>query len=289
MNLDYYAEFSEGNDFGNVLLQLIDEEFEDADSALEAITESTDLTVDDVLDLIEGSAIATPEAAESLADVFETLDDDDVYDGFMTVAVDTYNEALDEGDVEYDDEDEYEDEYEESEEDEDEYEDVEAGDREYVFGAGSSYSTFLGQDDTEAEFGQSIDALQERLDAIEFESQVKNVLADLDGYASEGVDEGWLPPYARQILMGEFSREDDRLASFSSVCDNNEVDVETQLYAMKFALDMFKNLGPIAQFSSYRNTAEFMSEREVNEQADVERAAHLALQAYKVNKPLSAK
>lgn len=289
MNLDYYAEFSEGNDFGNVLLQLIDEEFEDADSALEAITESTDLTVDDVLDLIEGSAIATPEAAEALADVFETLDEDDVYDGFMTVAVDTYNEALDEGDVdEYEEEDYYEDSDDEFDDD-DEYEDEESSDREYVFGAGSSYSSFLGQDDTEAEFGQSIDALQERLDAIEFESQVKNVLADLDGYAAEGVDEGWLPPYARQTLMGEFSREDDRLASFSSVCDSNQVDVETQLYAMKFALDMFKSLGPIAQFSSYRNDVEFMSEREVNEQADVTRAAHLALQAYKLNKPLSAK
>jgi hypothetical protein len=106
----------------------------------------------------------------------------------------------------------------------------------------------VDEEDDEANY--RIAQLEDQVAEFQAQTEVTNQLQQLERYAAQGVQEGWLPPVAREAVMSNFETDSDRLAAFSQVCDSNRVDVATELYATQKILETFEKCGPFARFSS---------------------------------------
>ena len=104
-------------------------------------------------------------------------------------------------------------------------------------------------------------------------------MARLERKAEVGVNEGWLPPVAKRILLGAFDREDDRVGAFSMACEGNGVDTDTQLFGMNYVLEVFERCGPTGLFS--RLADEPLTPREAEFEANVDSQARLNYQLYR--------
>ena len=62
-----------------------------------------------------------------------------------------------------------------------------------------------------------------------------------------------MPPVAKSALVANFNREEDMVAEFSKLSAANGVDIDTQLHAMEFALEIFKRCGNLVDFNQYVN------------------------------------
>lgn len=228
-----------GNKYGEALLALIQDEYETVDDGLYTIAavlqaEGLDVDDEDIVAIIEAGEIELEqEEFDAIASVFDQTQDEDVYNGLLATAMDAagmldLDDALDTED--------------------DEYETVE---EEYVEPVGA-YSA--SQHNT-ASFSAGVDprvaALEARLATVETFSVVKDRLADINAKAEFGVQEGWLPPVAKEALVANFNREEDMVASFSMLAAKNGVDLDTQLHAMEFALELFKRCGNLVDFNQY--------------------------------------
>lgn len=255
------------NGFGAALLELIDTEYEDANDALADIYEATGVEADDVLDLIEGEAVPTPELAETLAAMFEqTYANPEIADEFLGLAEEAVEDAYGEEDEEVEGEDE-----ELYYEDEDEDEEI-----------GYSYAS---QAPDMAEFAYTdarVAELENTLAEFQLANAVKDELAALERKAEEGLQNGWLPPVAYEALLGNFNREDDRVAAFSAACGQNQIDPATQLFGINYALEVFERCGPMMQFGAY--VEEDIDPREVEAANMIEDTAVLNFQLWKQNK-----
>jgi len=251
--------------FGEALIHLIDDHYEDAEEAISDLQEVTGLSEDDVLDLIEGLAVPDEELTSAIGSMFElTAENEDSFEDLLDVASlsrqdaygydPVYEELEDEDEIEaVDEEDEEEDEY----EDEDEEAQYSAIDSRYA-------------------------ALENKIVEFELEKEVKTALANIERKANQGVQEGWLPPVAHRALLGSFEREEDRLAKFSELCDANGVDLNTQLVAFEFALKVFEHCGPMVQFGQV--IQEDLDPRQAEFQSNLEDQAVLNFQLWKENK-----
>ncbi|MCA6430313.1 MAG: hypothetical protein IM613_12840 [Cytophagales bacterium] len=231
-----------GNKYGEALLALIQDEYETVDDGLYTIAavlqaEGLDVDDEDIVAIIEAGEIELEqEEFDAIASVFDQTQDEDVYNGLLATAMDAagmldLDDALDTEDDSYD-----------------EYETVE---EEYVEPVGA-YSA--SQHNT-ASFSAGVDprvaALEARLATVETFSVVKDRLANINAKAEFGVQEGWLPPVAKEALVANFNREEDMVASFSMLASKNGVDLDTQLHAMEFALELFKRCGNLVDFNQY--------------------------------------
>lgn len=277
------AEFSSvaENEFGAALLGLIDEEYTDAEEALEDLCEVTGLDADDILDLIEGSSIPDEYLVEAFGNHFETTaTDEEAFDGLVAMATEIRNEALEndlldvsDSAIYAEDEDEYED-YEDEDEDEDYDDDNE-----------DEYDEDLEDEEVETEASYSdarISRLENRIAEFNAAAAVNDALASAQVRAETGISEGWLPPYVASLILGDFDREADRLAAFSDACSSNRVTPDYQLFGMNFVLDVFEELGPMAQFSSYAE--EVLTPREVEQEQLIANQASLNLEDYLKNR-----
>ena len=242
-----------GNLYGQALLGLITDEYETIDDGLYTIAsllQEQGLEVDDediVSLLIESDSIELEqEEFDVIAKAFDQTENNDVYTGLLALAMDAA------GDIDIDavlaDEDE---EFVEEEE----YESV------------GSYS---GSEGRSANFSRNNDSrvaeLEARLATVETFSVVKDRLANINAKAEFGVQEGWLPPVAKQALVANFDREEDMVASFSKLASKNGVNLDTQLHAMEFALELFKRCGNLVDFNQYVAPSVDPSEAAYNQQ-----------------------
>lgn len=93
--------------------------------------------------------------------------------------------------------------------------------------------------------------LESRLAEFEFNNELKDAISSLELDARHGVEDGWLPPIVYKELIGSFELEKDQIAAFSAVCEASQVDANTQLYAINYALEAFKRCGPLMTFGAF--------------------------------------
>lgn len=258
-----------GNKYGEALLALIQDEYETVDDGLFTIAsvlqeEGYEVTDEDIVAIIEDGSIEDleQETFDLISSVFDQTQDEDVYNGLLATAMDA--SGLIDLDSELTEEDD--------EIEEDEYED------ETVEESVGAYSASRGH---QASFSAPVDPrvaeLEARLATVETFSVVKDRLANINAKAEFGVQEGWLPPVAKQALVANFNREEDMVASFSMLADKNGVDLDTQLHAMEFALELFKRCGNLVDFNQYVN--EDIDPEEEARFSAIDAAAKRSLQA----------
>ena len=74
-----------GNDFGNVILDLIEEQYETIEDGILAVAEVSGLDAEQVVGLIEGDYVPTDDLIEAVSYAFDGLDDETAYTGFVYI------------------------------------------------------------------------------------------------------------------------------------------------------------------------------------------------------------
>jgi len=245
-----------GNTFGQAILGLIQEgiesgEYTDTDEAIFAIAELTgnELSDEDIVEMIESEELAVDsELFDAVASAFnEVIEDENVYNGLLLTAMeangevdlDEVFEAIAEQDEDDEDEDEEEDEY------------VPALQAVEYARSGRRTANFSAANVANS---NKVNELEDRIANFEAYDEVKDKLSRLTYEADAGVAEGWLPPVARNSIVGNFSRENDMIAEFSKSAVANDVDLATQLFGMEYALEIFKRVG--ANFLDFSHQSE---------------------------------
>jgi hypothetical protein len=108
-------------------------------------------------------------------------------------------------------------------------------------------------------------------------TEIKEALADVAERANALVEAGKMSPYAAENLLGNFSAN-DRIAAFSTVCSQNEVDPATQLYAMNTVLEIFDRM-PAMEMGFFAE--EVIDEEELDEEADLSSIAANYIKKYR--------
>ena len=213
MNL---AEFSTGNRFGSALLELGQVAgYEDIEEYVIDLANVTGVDPVDIADCIAGEIEPDDDFTVAVAEAMELPENYAV--DLLAAAYEARGEDLYElldNDVELEEDEEYED-------DEDP----------------AVYSR-LGQ-------------LESRLVEFEVAEAVRNRLANIEDLVDQGLQERWLTPNKAHQILGDFNREEDRVAAFSQMASANGVDLETQLYALEYALNLDSKSGAVVQFGAY--------------------------------------
>lgn len=214
------AEFSAGNRFGAALLELGDVfEYDDLEEYILDLADATGVDPEDIVGCIDGDIEPDDDFVIAVA---EALDLPEEYGlellaaGYEARGEDLY-ELLAEDDEDYDDED-YEEDYYNEEED-------------------ATYSMVADLEDRLAEF--------------EIGDALKTRLADIQELVAEGLEERWITPSKARRLLGSFNREEDRVAAFSQMAAKNGVDLDTQLFAVEYSINLDREAGPVVEFGGY--------------------------------------
>lgn len=224
------ATFSAGNRFGAALQQLATDEFVDPDEAIYEIAEHTGYEPEYILGLITGEYVPDEELASEIAEVFDTTaTDENAYNGLLALGEEARG-----GDED----------------------DNEEGDEET-----ENFSRYLADKD------RRIQDLEAEFASAKTEHLVSERLMELEQTASCGVREGWFPPIAYKEMFAEFNSDKDKLAAFSSVCQKNQVDLETELYATEKVLSLFERCGQQISFGAA--VEEQLSDSEIDELDEV--------------------
>jgi hypothetical protein len=131
-----------------------------------------------------------------------------------------------------------------------------------------------------------IQELEAKFAQAEAEQEIATRLNDLGRQAQIGFSEGWLPPYVFNEIFGGFETQDEQIAAFSSVCNTNQVDPETELYAIQHTIGMFQRCGGVINFNSmaYQEPLNPLEEQQVdNTLAQARRNAQHRLEQRKAN------
>ena len=247
------ADFSAGNSLGVALLELGEESgYEDPEEFLVDLSDA--LGVD-------------PEVAYDLITSDEEFDEDVIEDVVARLEAAYEADAYDDGEEEFEEEgeleDEYDDEYEEDEEFEEEPELEEA-----------SYSAY----------DPRIEELQDEVAEFKAQSLLKSTLADLDREAQELVANGDLPSHGYEILFTNelINSEEDRVACFAAMAEQNQNTINEELIKVKGILDFMRELsiGQTGLFSELVNEdyeANFGQEVDPEEEAEVQATAEYYL------------
>jgi len=132
----------------------------------------------------------------------------------------------------------------------------------------------LDEEDQEADY-----ATYQNSEFAEFKrnTEIKEALADVAERAYALVEAGKMTPFAVQSLLGNFSAN-ERIAAFSTVCAENEVDPATQLYAMNTVLEIFDRM-PAMEMGFFAE--EVLDEEELDEEADLRSIAANYIKKYR--------
>jgi hypothetical protein len=227
MEGDEMMTFVPGTEFGEALIKAIKMTYEVPEEAVLDIAEGTEYDPEDVIEMLTGDLIPDGELALEIAIILGLNEEQSAL--LVALAEEGVEAALEED--EYDDEmmdEEYEGE-------------IDEGEAEY---AAALQILEMKNRELEAKFAQA-----------ETEKRLNNVLIQQQLHAQSGVDEGWLPPAILRAEFGDFATDDDRLATFSTTCKKNQVDIETELYARDKILAAFSRLGPIMNFGRIADEA----------------------------------
>lgn len=235
------------NPFGATLLELAENQYDDIDTAVLDIAETLqgqgfDADEEIVLGLMTGEILPDEEVVELLSELGTVVNADDEIDEAATernkaklfegaIAAYEIAEAL----LEDEGEDEEEVEDEEDEEVEAEYEE---------------------EDEDDASFSRYFQAQEEMQNRMAY----TDALSELRDYGEELRSKKCLTPHAFNLLFSRRAKDD--YMNFSQTVESTDYTPEEYLMCMKFALNMFEEMGPLPgtayQFSS-------VVEQEVNE------------------------
>ena len=241
-----FLDYQEGqlSPFGLALLQLSELEYDSLEDAADDISQTLGCEYEDVDDLIRGYIAPEPEIVSALADLFDSTENEDIYNQFVETAIDTY-ELMEAAEDEYDDYDEYDEEYDDVDyyyDDEDEYDYDAYYDDEYY------------DDDVEDDYALALEEAQykaalanERIAEFERHNFMQNQHIQLRNEAYSMMEEGVLPPVAFSRLFGD--DPSDSFANFSKATDYLGMDEEAHLACIEYSLNLFRELGPIMNFS----------------------------------------
>lgn len=213
------AMFSVSNDLGGAIATLIDEQYESAEDGIEDLMDATGHDAETIIGIIQGQLAPDEDLVGAIADVFGLPHDARAGLGLLA------QEAL----GEYFDDDEYDD-----EESDGLIEAIEERDAEYS-------AAFL-------RLQAENDALQAEFEAAQAVQDLNNELVAQEFRAQAGLEAGWLPPAIFDAEFRSFEVADDRVATFSTVCEANKIDAATELYAREKILDAFERFGPAINF-----------------------------------------
>lgn len=247
------ADFSAGNSLGVALLELGEESgYEDPEEFLVDLSDA--LGVD-------------PEVAYDLITSDEEFDEDVIEDVVARLEAAYEADAYDDGEEEFEEEDELEDEY------DDEYEEDEEFEEEPELEE-ASYSAY----------DPRIEELQDEVAEFKAQSLLKSTLADLDREAQELVANGDLPSHGYEILFTNelINSEEDRVACFAAMAEQNQNTINEELIKVKGILDFMRELsiGETGLFSELVNEdyeANFGQEVDPEEEAEVQATAEYYL------------
>lgn len=249
-------ELNPTNAFGEVLLDLIDGQYGgDYDAGISAIMESTGLSEEEVVAIVQGDVIVEEESLLSqIVDAFPDANDEDL-EVIVNVAT-----AVDEEDrAELISEIEADEAYMGG------YEDGMAMEPEMEM-AGAEYSARPGRS---AQFSSQESAyvrqLQNEIQSVKsefanfqayeaLESELKDINAEASAYVSQEI----LPPSYKTMLIGNFADNGERVARFSQLAETNGVDMDTMIFATRYALGVLKASAPFMEFRDFS-----MSDEEV--------------------------
>lgn len=229
MEGDKMMTFVPETEFGEALIEAIKMTYEVPEEAVLDIAEGTEYDPEDVIEMLTGDLIPDGELALEIAIILGLDEEQSAL--LVALAEEGVEAALEE--------DEYDDEMMDEEDVGEEGMGSEGG--EY---AAALQTLKMQNRELEAKFAQA-----------ETEKRLNNVLIQQQLHAQSGVDEGWLPPAILRAEFGDFATDDDRLATFSTTCKRNQVDIETELYARDKILAAFSRLGPIMNFGRIADEA----------------------------------
>ncbi len=209
------AEFNEelGNDFAAAIYELITEEYEDVEAGIMTLAQASGYDPEDIAGLLTGEYVADEAMVDTIAQCFDsTMQEEEMYIALHLLAAEARGEDIeDEG-------------YMPEEDQEEEYD-----------------------PEMEAAYSQ-INQLEGKIADFQAQSDLKN---ELDRLIRLGMDlmenQQKLSPVQFAGLFGDLpdALDNEKVALFSSVCDANQVDVPTELYAMQKCLEFASRCGQI--------------------------------------------
>lgn len=247
------ATFAANSAVGSALVGLIEDEYETAEDGIAALSEATGYDEETILGILSGEYVPDQSLIDDMVQVFDM--DEDEYIGLHYLASETrQDDIFDLG--EYDDEDEDDSQY-DDESDTDEYEDDDEETTE-------QYSRISQLEDQLASFQQQKD-LSREIDVI---------LRD----AEDLVESGHLMPVEYNALFGELPDclDDEKVSLFSSSCNSNGIDLETQLYSLRHYLKVAQTRGSLNMFGRVVDNNASFSGQSVQDQEIDKKARHTA-------------
>lgn len=245
-------ELNPTNEFGDLLLDLIEAQYDnDYDAGVQALMEATGLTEAEIIDIIEGRVIVEDESL--LADIVEAFPSADEGDIQTIISV---AEGVDQADR-----DELIQEIEASEGGEEmmpeEEPEMAGAGAEYGYGY-QNYANFANQAVTN-QLATEVQELKQQIASFHNAAAYERLNAELrslDAQAGNWVANEELPPSYKAMLVGNFSSDDERVARFSQIAAENNVPLDTMLFATKYAMGMLKNASKFVEFRDYSLTDE---------------------------------
>ena len=256
-------ELNPTNAFGEDLLNAIEAQYESIDAGIEAVMETTGLEEEEVIAIIQGDVIVEDEQLLSaIIDAFPDADDDDISLLIQSASeVDESDREALISEIEADQEG--------MEQEMPEGADYSAGYRQAQFS--NQYLARLEQEN--AALQQALYNQEYRLQTVEANfgaQEAADVLDQINSYADALVENGYLPPSIKHMVLGSFGRSNDRLANFSALADQNGVGVETQLYAAQYALELLSQATGqgVIDFNDYSLDAASLQQAEFSASLD---------------------
>jgi hypothetical protein len=235
------TELNPTNAFGELLLDLIDAQYGDLDAGVQALVDSTGLSEEEVVAIVNGDTIVEDEnLLASIIDAFPDADEDDL-DVIINVA-----DGVDQEDRQALESSLGEDETTGMEEEDMASESaMPAEEPEAEYSNASNVANFMTQNETR------LADLEQTLASFQYTNTVKTALKQIEFAASEAVSNNILPASLKKLLIGDFKDDDKRLARFSQIAAENNVDVPTMIFATEFALSILENAAPFVEFQDY--------------------------------------
>lgn len=209
---NYVASFSEG--LGQVLAGLISEEYENPQDGIADVAEATGSDTETIEGIIAGDLVPDLTMGQQIAEVFDSLKEDEAYKEWNGLVSQAYGEAAQEINIP-----------------------SESGENPETQQALATMSA--QQNNLIAEFNQ-----------MKSQAELAEELRILDKQAADLVEQGIITPHEKSELLGNFSDAEDGIALFSQACQLTNTPPTVQLDRIKYYLHTKQRTGqPNALFS----------------------------------------
>jgi len=250
------ATFASGSAVGSAIVGLIEDEYESPEDGIAALVEATNYDEETILGILSGQFVPDESLINDIVQVFDMHNNEII--GLHYLASEARQDDMF-GLGEYDSEDQEEDEDDESDKDVDEEEETE------------QYSR--------------ISQLEDQLASFQAQKDLKNEIDRILYQAEELVESGHLMPVEYNALFGELPDclDDEKVALFSSSCESNQIELETQLYSLQHYLKVAEKRGPLNMFGRIADNSASFSSSQSQQDKEIEKTARHTAHHYMSN------